>query len=132
MGWDAFGLPAENAAIANQVPPAEWTRENIADMRAQLQRWASPTTGIGKSPPATPVLSLGAVVFYAALRKRAGLQKDGHRQLGPRGSDRAGNEQVIDGRGWRSGALVERREIPQWFIRITSYAEELLDGLDHA
>ncbi|MBY5269136.1 leucine--tRNA ligase [Spiribacter salinus] len=131
MGWDAFGLPAENAAIKRGVPPAKWTYENIDHMRRQLQRmgygydWTREVTTCDsdyyrwEQLMFTQLLEKGLV-----YRARAVVNWD------PVDQTVLANEQVVDGRGWRSGAPVERREIPQWFIRITEYADELLDGLE--
>ncbi len=131
MGWDAFGLPAENAAIANNVPPAAWTRENIAHMRAQLQRLGYAYDWDREIATCDPHYYQWEQWFFTQLYEKGLVYKKmATVNWDPVDQTVLANEQVIDGRGWRSGALVERREIPQWFIRITSYAEELLDGLD--
>ena len=131
MGWDAFGLPAENAAIANNVPPAEWTRENIAHMRAQLQRLGYAYDWDREIATCDPQYYQWEQWFFTQLYEKGLVYKKmATVNWDPVDKTVLANEQVIDGRGWRSGALVERREIPQWFISITSYAEELLDGLD--
>ena len=131
MGWDAFGLPAENAAIANNVPPAAWTRENIAHMRAQLQRLGYAYDWDREIATCDPQYYQWEQWFFTQLYEKGLVYKKmATVNWDPVDQTVLANEQVIDGRGWRSGALVERREIPQWFIRITSYAEELLDGLD--
>ncbi|MAA84296.1 MAG: leucine--tRNA ligase [Halieaceae bacterium] len=131
MGWDAFGLPAENAAIANNVPPAEWTRENIAHMRAQLQRLGYAYDWDREIATCDPQYYQWEQWFFTQLYEKGLVYKKmATVNWDPVDQTVLANEQVIDGRGWRSGALVERREIPQWFISITSYAEELLDGLD--
>ena len=131
MGWDAFGLPAENAAIENNVPPAEWTRSNIDYMRAQLQRLGFAYDWERELATCDPNYYRWEQWFFTRLyendlvyRKQALVNWD------PIDQTVLANEQVIDGRGWRSGALVERREIPQWFVRITAYADELLADLD--
>jgi leucyl-tRNA synthetase len=131
MGWDAFGLPAENAAIENNVPPAEWTRANIDYMRKQLQRLGFAYDWDREVATCDPKYYQWEQWFFTQLyekglvyRKKAIVNWD------PVDQTVLANEQVIDGRGWRSGALVERREIPQWFLRITAYADELLDDLD--
>ena len=131
MGWDAFGLPAENAAIANKVAPAAWTRENIDHMRAQLQRLGYAYDWDREIATCDPQYYQWEQWFFTQLYERGLVYK----KMATVNSDPVdqtvlANEQVIDGRGWRSGALIERREIPQWFIRITAYAEELLEGLD--
>lgn len=131
MGWDAFGLPAENAAIQNQVPPAKWTRENIAYMRKQLK-----TLGLGYDWDRE--LATCDVDYYRweqwlfihLYKKGLVYKKTAPVNWDPVDKTVLANEQVINGRGWRSGALVERREISQWFVKITAYAEELLKGLD--
>lgn len=131
MGWDAFGLPAENAALKNNVPPARWTYENIDYMRGQLKRLGLGYDWSRELATCKPDYYRWEQWLFARLfrkgliyRKRAVVNWD------PVDRTVLANEQVIDGRGWRSGALVERREIPQWFVKITDYAQELLDGLD--
>lgn len=131
MGWDAFGLPAENAAIANQVAPAAWTRENIDHMRAQLQRLGYAYDWDREIATCDPQYYQWEQWFFTQLYERGLVYKKmATVNWDPVDQTVLANEQVIDGRGWRSGAVVERREIPQWFIRITAYAEELLEGLD--
>lgn len=131
MGWDAFGLPAENAAIKRGVPPAQWTYDNIAHMRRQLQRmgygydWSREVTTC--SPD---YYRWEQVMFTRLFRKGLVYRAKAVVNWDPVDQTVLANEQVVDGRGWRSGAPVERREIPQWFVRITAYADELLDGLD--
>ena len=131
MGWDAFGLPAENAAIANKVAPAKWTRENIDHMRAQLQRLGYAYDWDREIATCDPTYYRWEQWFFSRLHERDLVYKKmATVNWDPVDQTVLANEQVIDGRGWRSGAVVERREIPQWFIRITAYAEELLAGLD--
>ena len=131
MGWDAFGLPAENAAIANGVAPAAWTRENIDHMRAQLQRLGYAYDWDREIATCDPQYYQWEQWFFTQLYERGLVYKKmATVNWDPVDQTVLANEQVIDGRGWRSGAVVERREIPQWFIRITAYAEELLEGLD--
>ena len=131
MGWDAFGLPAENAAIANTVAPAAWTRENINHMRAQLKRLGYAYDWDREIATCDPQYYQWEQWFFTQLYERGLVYKKmATVNWDPVDQTVLANEQVIDGRGWRSGAVVERREIPQWFIRITAYAEELLDGLD--
>ena len=132
MGWDAFGLPAENAAIENNVPPARWTRDNIAYMRDQLKRLGFAYDWSRELATCDPDYYRWEQWFFTQLyakglvyRATAVVNWD------PVDQTVLANEQVIDGCGWRSGAPVERREIPQWFLRITAYADELLDELDH-
>jgi leucyl-tRNA synthetase len=130
MGWDAFGLPAENAAIEARVHPADWTRDNIATMRAQLQR-------MGFGYDWTREIAACHPEYYRHEQKMfldffaAGLayRKESWVNWDPIENTVLANEQVIDGRGWRSGAIVEKRLLSQWFLRITAYTEELLDAL---
>jgi leucyl-tRNA synthetase len=131
MGWDAFGLPAENAAIENNVPPARWTRANIDYMRGQLQRLGFGYDWAREIATCDPSYYRWEQWFFTQLYARGLVyRKTAVVNWDPIDQTVLANEQVIDGRGWRSGALVERREIPQWFVRITAYAEELLTDLD--
>ena len=131
MGWDAFGLPAENAAIANQVAPAHWTRQNIAHMTQQLRRLGFAYDWNRELATCDPSYYQWEQWFFTRLHEKGLVYKKmATVNWDPVDQTVLANEQVIDGRGWRSGAVVERREIPQWFIRITAYAQELLDGLD--
>jgi len=131
MGWDAFGLPAENAAMANKVPPAKWTRDNIAYMKKQLQ-------GLGFALDWERELATCDASYYKwnqwlftrLYRKGLAYKKTGVVNWDPVDQTVLANEQVIEGRGWRTGAVVEKREIPMYFFRITAYAEELLSALD--
>jgi leucyl-tRNA synthetase len=131
MGWDAFGLPAENAAIENNVPPARWTRSNIDYMRGQLQRLGFSYDWSRELATCEPDYYRWEQWFFTRLYERGLVyRKTAVVNWDPIDQTVLANEQVIDGRGWRSGALVERREIPQWFVRITAYADELLNDLD--
>lgn len=131
MGWDAFGLPAENAAIKNEVPPAEWTYENIDYMRTQLQALGFGYDWSREIATCHPDYYRWEQWFFIQLYKRGLVyKKTATVNWDPVDQTVLANEQVIDGRGWRSDALVERRDIPQWFIKITDYAEELLTDLD--
>ncbi len=131
MGWDAFGLPAENAAIANGVPPARWTRQNIAQMRAQLKRLGFAYDWSREIATCDPdYYRWEQWLFVRLLEKGLVYRKLATVNWDPVDQTVLANEQVIDGRGWRSGAPVERREMPQWFLRITDYADELLEALD--
>ena len=130
MGWDAFGLPAENAAIAAKIHPAVWTYENIATMRAQLQRMGFAYDWSREIATCHPEyyrheqkMFLDFLAAGLAYRKESWVNWD------PVENTVLANEQVIDGRGWRSGAIVEKRLLSQWFLRITAYTEELLDAL---
>ena len=131
MGWDAFGLPAENAAIQNQVPPAEWTRENIDYMRKQLKQLGFGYDWERELATCEPDYYRWEQWFFTRLfEKGVVYKKTAVVNWDPVDNTVLANEQVIDGRGWRSGALVERREIPQWFLKITDYADELLNDID--
>ncbi len=131
MGWDAFGLPAENAAIKHKVPPAQWTYKNIDHMRAQLKSLGYAIDWSREFATCTPEYYVHEQrMFTRLLRKGIAYRRNAVVNWDPVDQTVLANEQVIDGRGWRSGALVEKREIPQWFLRITDYAQELLDGLD--
>ena len=131
MGWDAFGMPAENAAMERKVHPGEWTWSNIATMRGQLKRLGFALDWSREFATCDPAYygqeqALFLDLFAAGLvyRKQSEVNWD------PVDMTVLANEQVIDGRGWRSGALVERRKLNQWFLKITDFAEALLDGLD--
>lgn len=131
MGWDAFGLPAENAAIKNKTAPAQWTYANIAHMRSQLKALGYAIDWTREFATCSPDYYVHEQrMFTRLLRKGIAYRKASVVNWDPVDQTVLANEQVIDGRGWRSGALVEKREIPQWFLRITDYAQELLDGLD--
>ncbi len=132
MGWDAFGMPAENAAMQNKVHPAKWTYENIATMRGQLK-------SMGLSLDWSREFATCDVEYYQRqqmlfldlLEKGLAYRRKSKVNWDPVDNTVLANEQVIDGRGWRSGALVEQRELTQWFFRITDYADDLLAALDH-
>jgi len=131
MGWDAFGLPAEGAAIKHGMPPAKWTRENIDYMRGQLQRLGFGYDWDRELATCDPAYYRWEQwLFTRMLDKGLAYKKQAIVNWDPVDQTVLANEQVIDGCGWRSGAQVERREIPQWFLRITDYAEELLEELD--
>ncbi|WP_234730890.1 leucine--tRNA ligase [Acidocella facilis] len=131
MGWDAFGLPAENAARENKANPADWTYRNIANMRAELKR-------MGFSLDWTREFATCDPEYYGQQQKlfldfwKAGLveRRDAAVNWDPVDMTVLANEQVIDGRGWRSGALVEKKKLSQWFLKITDSAQDLLDGLN--
>ncbi len=127
MGWDAFGLPAENAALKNKVPPAKWTYENIDYMRGQLQRLGFAYDWDRELATCTPEYYRWEQWLFTRLYKKGLVyKKKSIVNWDPVDQTVLANEQVIDGRGWRSGELVERREISQWFLKITDYADELL------
>lgn len=131
MGWDAFGLPAENAAIKNGVAPAKWTYENIDIMREQLQALGLGYDWDRELATCQPEYYKWEQWFFTELfKKDLVYKKMATVNWDPVDQTVLANEQVVDGKGWRSGAVVERREIPQWFVRITAYADELLDDLD--
>lgn len=131
MGWDAFGLPAENAAIQHKIPPAEWTYQNIIYMRKQLKSLGLAIDWSREITTCDPSYYRWEQWFFIKLfEKGLVYKKNAEVNWDPVDQTILANEQVIDGRGWRSGALVERREIPQWFLKITAYAEQLLNDLD--
>ena len=130
MGWDAFGMPAENAAMEKGVHPGGWTRENIANMKAQLKRLGFALDWSREIATCEPeyygheqALFLDLYAAGLVYRKESAVNWD------PIDHTVLANEQVIDGRGWRSGALVEKRKLNQWFLKITDFADELLEGL---
>jgi len=132
MGFDAFGLPAENAAIANRIAPAAGTYANADHMRGQLRQLGFAYDWTREVITCRPdYYRWEQLLFTRLMKKGLAYRKNGVVNWDPVDQTVLANEQVIDGRGWRSGAVVERREIPQWFVRITAYAQELLDGLDH-
>jgi leucyl-tRNA synthetase len=131
MGWDAFGLPAENAAMANKVPPAKWTYDNIAYMKSQLKSLGFALDWERELATCRPeYYKWNQWLFTRLFRKGLAYKKTGVVNWDPVDQTVLANEQVIEGRGWRTGALVEKREIPMYFFRITAYAEELLAALD--
>jgi leucyl-tRNA synthetase len=131
MGWDAFGLPAENAAIANDVAPAGWTYANIAYMKKQLKSLGLAIDWSRELATCKPdYYRWEQWLFTRLFEKGVIYKKMATVNWDPVDLTVLANEQVIDGRGWRSGALVEKRDIPMYFFRITDYAEELLSGLD--
>lgn len=131
MGWDAFGLPAENAAMQNKVPPAQWTYSNIDYMREQLQKLGYAYDWSREVATCHPDYYRWEQWFFIKLfEKGLVYKKEAEVNWDPVDQTVLANEQVVDGKGWRSGAPVERRSIPQWFFKITHYAQELLDDLD--
>jgi leucyl-tRNA synthetase len=131
MGWDAFGLPAENAAMANQVPPAKWTYDNIAYMKRQMQPLGLAFDWSRELATCRPdYYRWNQWLFTRLFKKGLAYKKTGVVNWDPVDQTVLANEQVIEGRGWRTGAVVEKREIPMYFLRITAYAQELLDALD--
>ncbi len=131
MGWDAFGMPAENAAMEKKVHPAGWTYENIAAMRAQLKTLGFAIDWQRELATCDPAYyGQEQALFLDFLEAGIVTRKDSFVNWDPVDHTVLANEQVIDGRGWRSGALVERRKLTQWFLKITDFAEGLLAGLD--
>ena len=130
MGWDAFGLPAENAAMANGVPPAKWTFDNIATMRTQLKSLGFALDWSRELATCSPeYYRWNQWLFLRMLERGIAYQKTGVVNWDPVDKTVLANEQVIDGRGWRTGALVEKREIPMYYLKITADAEDLLQSL---
>ncbi|WP_291994301.1 leucine--tRNA ligase [Candidatus Accumulibacter sp. ACC003] len=131
MGWDAFGMPAENAAIQNNVPPAQWTYANIDYMRTQLKRLGFAIDWQREIATCTPEYYRWEQWLFTRLYEKGLIyQRLGSVNWDPVDQTVLANEQVIDGRGWRSGALIEKREIPMYYMQITAYAEELLADLE--
>lgn len=131
MGWDAFGLPAENAAIKNKIAPAKWTQENIEEMRKQMQLMGFGYDWSREVTTCNPDYYRWEQWFFLQLYKKGLVyKKKAEVNWDPVDQTILANEQVVDGRGWRSGALVERKEVPQWFLKITAYAAELLSDID--
>ncbi|MDN7178219.1 leucine--tRNA ligase [Caballeronia sp. SEWSISQ10-4 2] len=131
MGWDAFGMPAENAAMANNVPPAKWTYDNIDYMKKQMQSMGLAIDWSREIASCKPeYYKWNQWLFLKMLEKGIVYKKTGTVNWDPEDQTVLANEQVIDGRGWRSGALVEKREIPMYYMRITDYADQLLGDLD--
>jgi len=131
MGWDAFGLPAENAAMANGVPPAKWTYDNIAYMKKQLQSLGFALDWSREVTTCCPeYYKWNQWLFLRLLERGLVYLKTGTVNWDPVDQTVLANEQVIDGRGWRTGAVVEKREIPMYYMKITAYADELLAALD--
>ena len=132
MGWDAFGMPAENAAIQNKVPPAKWTYDNIAYMKKQMAAMGLAIDWSREVATCNPdYYRWNQWLFLKMLEKGIAYRKTQVVNWDPVDQTVLANEQVIDGRGWRSGALVEKREIPGYYFNITAYAEQLLSGLDN-
>ena len=131
MGWDAFGMPAENAAMANGVPPAQWTYSNIETMKKQMQSMGLAIDWSREMTACRPeYYKWNQWMFLKMLERGIIYKKTGTVNWDPIDQTVLANEQVIDGRGWRSGALIEKREIPMYYARITDYAEELLEHVE--
>ena len=131
MGWDAFGLPAENAAIKNQVSPSDWTKQNIDSMKLQLQRMGFAFDWKREFATCDPSYYKWEQWFFLQLLEKGLVyQEEAEVNWDPVDETVLANEQVIDGKGWRSGVEVEKRLLKQWFLKITDYAEELLEGTE--
>jgi leucyl-tRNA synthetase len=131
MGWDAFGLPAENAAIANGVPPAKWTYDNIAYMKGQFKALGVGLDWSRELATCDPeYYRWNQWLFLRMMERGVAYQKTGVVNWDPIDKTVLANEQVIDGRGWRTGAVIEKREIPMYYLKITAYAEDLLGALE--
>ena len=131
MGWDAFGLPAENAAIQNNLHPKDWTLKNISAMKLQLKRlglsidWDKEISTCDES-----YYKHQQILFSLLFKKGIAYKKKSYVNWDPIDNTVLANEQVIDGKGWRSGAIVEKKELNQWFLNITKYSDQLLKSLD--
>jgi leucyl-tRNA synthetase len=131
MGWDSFGLPAENAAMENKVHPAKWTRENIAAMRAQFRSMGFSLDWSRELSTCEPeYYAHGQRIFLDFLKAGLAYQRESWVNWDPVENSVLANEQVIDGKGWRTGAPVEKRLLKQWFLKITAFSDALLQGLD--
>lgn len=131
IGWDAFGLPAENAALKHGIHPADWTRQNIDKMKTQFMRLGNAYDWKRELATCDPEYYHWEQWFFIKLHEKGLVyKKNAVVNWDPVDKTVLANEQVIDGRGWRSGALVERKEVSQWFLKITAYADELLNDLD--
>ena len=131
MGWDAFGMPAENAAFENKIHPAIWTKQNIDNMRKQLKAMGLSYDWDLEFATCDPLyIECQQKIFLDFYKNKLAYRKEAWANWDPVDQTVLSNEQVIDGKGWRSGAKVERRKLPQWFFKITEYADELVDSLD--
>ena len=131
MGWDAFGMPAENAAMERGIHPKGWTYDNIANMRTELKRLGLSIDWSREIATCDPAYYGQQQRWFLKLLERGLVyRKEGVVNWDPVDNTVLANEQVIDGRGWRSGAIVEKRKLTQWFLRITDYADALLEGLN--
>ena len=131
MGWDAFGMPAENAAFENKIHPAIWTKQNIDNMRKQLKAMGLSYDWDLEFATCDPLyIECQQKIFLDFYKNDLAYRKEAWANWDPVDQTVLSNEQVIDGKGWRSGAKVERRKLPQWFFKITEYADDLIDSLD--
>jgi len=132
MGWDAFGLPAENAAIENKIQPSRWTRVNIENMQSQFRRMGFAYDWKREFATCDPdYYKWEQWFFLEMLDKGLAYQDEAEVNWDPVEETVLANEQVVDGKGWRSGAPIERKKLKQWFLKITTFAEELLEETDH-
>ena len=132
MGWDAFGLPAENAAIQNNLHPLDWTKKNISNMKSQLQRFGlSIDWDKEVSTCDDNYYKHQQIIFSIFYKNKLAYKKESFVNWDPIDKTVLANEQVIDGKGWRSGAVVEKKKLSQWFLNITKYSKELLDSLNN-
>jgi len=131
MGWDAFGMPAENAAFENKIHPAIWTKNNINNMREQLKAIGLSYDWNLEFATCDPLyIECQQKIFLDLFKNKLAYRKEAWANWDPQEQTVLSNEQVIDGKGWRSGAIVERKKLPQWFFKITNYADELIDSLE--
>ena len=131
MGWDSFGMPAENAARENNLDPKEWTEKNISTMKAQLKRLGLSVDWDREISTCSPNYYKHQQLFFLELYDKGLVyRKENYVNWDPVDQTVLANEQVIDGKGWRSGAQVERKKLSQWFFNISKFSEQLLDGLD--
>ena len=131
MGWDAFGIPAENAAIENKVQPSNWTEENISNMQSQFKRMGFAYDWKREFSTCDPNYYKWEQWFFLEMfHKGLAYQEEAEVNWDPVEETVLANEQVVDGKGWRSGATIEKKKLKQWFLKITDYAEELLEGTD--
>ena len=132
MGWDAFGMPAENAAFENNIHPAEWTKKNINSMRNQLKAMGLSYDWDLEFATCDPLyIKCQQKIFIDLFKNDLAYRKEAWANWDPIEQTVLANEQVIDGKGWRSGVTVERKKLPQWFFRITKYADDLIDNLEN-
>ena len=132
MGWDSFGMPAENAARQNNLSPKQWTESNIATMRMQLKKLGLSIDWDREISTCSPDYYKHQQEFFLELYDKGLVyRKEQYVNWDPVDQTVLANEQVIDGKGWRSGAVVERTKLNQWFFNITQFSTELLEGLQH-
>ena len=132
MGWDSFGMPAENAARQNNLDPKTWTEKNISNMKSQLKKLVFQLIGIEKFQLAQKnIININKNFFLELYEKKLVYRKENYVNWDPVDQTVLANEQVIDGKGWRSGAIVERKKLNQWFFNISKFSQDLLDGLEN-